>query len=45
MADTRQTSKDIENAKAKGLPLPALQLKIEIPANRSVIYNPAIGYH
>ena len=29
-----QTSKDIENAKAKGLPVPAMQLKIEIPANR-----------
>ena len=29
-----QNSKDIENAKAKNLPLPAQQIKIEIPANR-----------
>jgi hypothetical protein len=29
-----QNNKDIENAKAKNLPLPAQQIKIEIPANR-----------
>lgn len=31
-----QTTKEVEEAKAKGLPTPPPQLKIEIPANRSV---------
>jgi phenylalanyl-tRNA synthetase beta chain len=34
-----QNSKDIENAKAKNLPLPAQQIKIEIPANRYVRFD------
>jgi phenylalanyl-tRNA synthetase beta chain len=32
----RQTTKEVEEAKAKGLPTPPPQLKIEIPANRFV---------
>jgi phenylalanyl-tRNA synthetase beta chain len=35
----KQNSKDIENAKAKNLPLPAQQIKIEIPANRYELFN------
>ena len=37
---TMQNSKDIDNAKAKNLPLPAQQIKIEIPANRYVCFYP-----
>jgi phenylalanyl-tRNA synthetase beta chain len=37
MLADHQTTKDVEAARAKGLPTPPPQLKIEIPANRYVL--------